>query len=351
MAAVHCFQAAFYMYSLIKPLLFQFDAEKAHHLTLDNLQRAHRFGLLSHFGNKVMPCPSTLMGLALKNPVGLAAGLDKNGEYIDALAALGFGFIEIGTITPRPQDGNPKPRLFRLPEHQAIINRMGFNNHGVDALIANVKRAKFQGVLGINIGKNATTPIENAVDDYLTCLTKVYDHASYITVNISSPNTKNLRALQSEDELSKLLGTLKEEQARLQQQRGRYVPMAVKIAPDLNLEEIEAIAQVVTQVEMDGVIATNTTIDKSSLGNHPLAGEAGGLSGLPVRAQSEYVLQHLVYALKGKLPVIGVGGIVSGQDAATKKRLGASAVQVYSGMIYQGPSLVADCVREWVHTR
>ena len=264
---------------------------------------------------------------------------------------MGFGFIEIGTITPRPQDGNPKPRLFRLPEHQAIINRMGFNNHGVDALIANVKRAKFQGVLGINIGKNATTPIENAVDDYLTCLTKVYDHASYITVNISSPNTKNLRALQSEDELSKLLGTLKEEQARLQQQRGRYVPMAVKIAPDLNLEEIEAIAQVVTQVEMDGVIATNTTIDKSSLGNHPLAGEAGGLSGLPVRAQSEYVLQHLVHALKGKLPVIGVGGIVAGQDAATKKRLGASAVQVYSGMIYQGPSLVADCVREWVHTR
>ena len=339
------------MYSLIKPLLFQFDAEKAHHLTLDNLQRAHRLGLLSHFGNKVMPCPSTLMGLALKNPVGLAAGLDKNGEYIDALAALGFGFIEIGTITPRPQDGNPKPRLFRLPEHQAIINRMGFNNHGVDALIANVKRAKFQGVLGINIGKNATTPIENAVDDYLTCLTKVYDHASYITVNISSPNTKNLRALQSEDELSKLLGALKEEQARLHQQRGRYVPMAVKIAPDLNLEEIEAIAQVVTQVEMDGVIATNTTTDKSSLGNHPLAGEAGGLSGLPVRAQSEYVLQHLVYALKGKLPVIGVGGIVAGQDAATKKRLGASAVQVYSGMIYQGPSLVADCVREWVHTR
>ena len=339
------------MYSLIKPLLFQFDAEKAHHLTLDNLQRAHRLGLLSHFGNKVMPCPSTLMGLALKNPVGLAAGLDKNGEYIDALAALGFGFIEIGTITPRPQDGNPKPRLFRLPEHQAIINRMGFNNHGVDALIANVKRAKFQGVLGINIGKNATTPIENAVDDYLTCLTKVYDHASYITVNISSPNTKNLRALQSEDELSKLLGALKEEQARLHQQRGRYVPMAVKIAPDLNLEEIEAIAQVVTQVEMDGVIATNTTTDKSSLGNHPLAGEAGGLSGLPVRAQSEYVLQHLVYALKGKLPVIGVGGIVAGQDAATKKRLGASAVQVYSGMIYQGPSLIADCVREWVHTR
>ena len=339
------------MYSLIKPLLFQFDAEKAHHLTLENLQRAHRLGLLGHFGNKVMPCPSTLMGLSLKNPVGLAAGLDKNGEYIDALAALGFGFIEIGTITPRPQDGNPKPRLFRLPEHQAIINRMGFNNHGVDALIANVKRAKFRGVLGINIGKNATTPIENAVDDYLTCLTKVYDHASYITVNISSPNTKNLRALQSEDELSKLLGALKEEQARLHQQRGRYVPMAVKIAPDLNLEEIEAIAQVVTQVEMDGVIATNTTIDKSSLGNHPLAGEAGGLSGLPVRAQSEYVLQHLVYALKGKLPVIGVGGIVSGQDAATKKRLGASAVQVYSGMIYQGPSLIADCVREWVHTR
>ena len=339
------------MYSLIKPLLFQFDAEKVHHLTLDGLQRAHKHGLLKRLGDKVMPCPATLMGLELKNPVGLAAGLDKNGDYIDALAALGFGFIEIGTITPRPQDGNPKPRLFRIPEYQAIINRMGFNNHGVDALIANVQRAQFKGILGINIGKNATTPIENAVDDYLTCLTKVYDHASYITVNISSPNTKNLRALQSEDELTKLLSVLKEEQARLHQQRGRYVPLAVKIAPDLNLEEIEAIAHVVSQVEMDGVIATNTTTDKSILGKHPLAAEAGGLSGLPVRAQSEQVLQHLVYALKGQLPVIGVGGIVSGQDAATKKRLGASAVQIYSGMVYQGPQLIADCVRDWVHTR
>lgn len=339
------------MYSLIKPFLFQFDAEKAHHLTLENLQRAHKLGLLNRIGNKVMPAPSTLMGLSLKNPVGLAAGLDKNGEYIDALAALGFGFIEIGTVTPRPQDGNPKPRLFRLPEHQAIINRMGFNNHGVDALIENVKRAQYRGVLGINIGKNATTPIENAVDDYVTCLTKVYDYASYITVNISSPNTKNLRALQSEDELTKLLSTLKNEQAKLHQQRGRYVPLAVKIAPDLTLDEVMAIAEVVTQVEMDGVIATNTTIDKSILGNHPLAQEAGGLSGLPVRAQSEYVLQHLVHALKGKLPVIGVGGIVSGQDAVTKKRLGASAVQIYSGMIFQGPDLIADCVRDWANAR
>lgn len=339
------------MYSLLKPLLFQFDAEKAHHLTLEQLQKAHRHGLLKHVTPKVIPCPSTLMGLSLTNPVGLAAGLDKNGEYIDALAALGFGFIEIGTITPRPQDGNPKPRLFRLPEYQAIINRMGFNNQGVDVLIENVKRAQYRGVLGINIGKNATTPIENAVDDYLTCLTKVYDHASYITVNISSPNTKNLRALQSEDELTKLLSTLKEEQAKLHQQRGRYVPLAVKIAPDLNLEEIAAIAEVVTQVQMDGVIATNTTIDKSILGNHPLAQEAGGLSGLPVRAQSEYVLQHLVHALDGKVPVIGVGGVVSGQDAVTKKRLGAQAVQIYSGMIFQGPQLIADCVRDWAHSR
>ena len=339
------------MYSLLKPLLFQFDAEKAHHLTLEQLQKAHRHGLLKHFTPKIMPCPAQLMGLSLTNPVGLAAGLDKNGEYIDALAALGFGFIEIGTITPRPQDGNPKPRLFRLPEHQAIINRMGFNNHGVDALIANVQRARYQGILGINIGKNATTPIENAVDDYVTCLNKVYDHASYITVNISSPNTKNLRALQGEDELSKLLGTLKEEQAKLHQQRGRYVPLAVKIAPDLDLEAIAGIAQVVSNVEMDGVIATNTTIDKSSLGKHALANEAGGLSGLPVRAQSEYVLEHLVAALDGKIPVIGVGGIVSGQDAVTKKRLGASAVQIYSGMIFQGPQLIADCVRDWTNAR
>ena len=333
------------MYSLIKPLLFQFDAEKAHHLTLDNLQRAHRFGLLSHFGNKVMPCPSTLMGLALKNSVGLAAGLDKNGEYIDALAALGFGFIEIGTITPRPQDGNPKPRLFRLPEHQAIINRMGFNNHGVDALIANVKRAKFQGVLGINIGKNATTPIENAVDDYLTCLTKVYDHASYITVNISSPNTKNLRALQSEDELSKLLGTLKEEQARLQQQRGRYVPMAVKIAPDLNLEEIEAIAQVVTQVEMDGVIATNTTISREAVQGLAHAGETGGLSGRPVFEASNRVIRLLRAALGSNYPIIGVGGVLSGDDAVSKVRAGADLVQIYTGLIYKGSALVREAAQ------
>ena len=339
------------MYSLLKPLLFQFDAEKAHHLTLEQLQKAHRHGLLKHFTPKVMPCPSELMGLSLTNPVGLAAGLDKNGEYIDALAALGFGFIEIGTVTPRPQDGNPKPRLFRLPEYQAIINRMGFNNQGVDVLIENVKRSQYRGVLGINIGKNATTPIENATDDYVTCLQKVYDYASYITVNISSPNTKNLRALQSEDELTKLLSTLKEQQAQLHQQRGRYVPLAVKIAPDLDLEAIEAIAQVVTQVQMDGVIATNTTIDKSILGNHPLAQEAGGLSGLPVRAQSEYVLQHLVHALNGKVPVIGVGGIVSGQDAVTKKRLGAQAIQIYSGMIFQGPQLIADCVRDWTYAR
>lgn len=339
------------MYSLLKPLLFRFDAETAHHLTLDNLQRAHKLGLLAHIGRKVAVCPTELMGLKLPNPVGLAAGLDKNGEYINALAALGFGFIEIGTVTPRPQDGNPKPRLFRLPEHQAIINRMGFNNHGVDALIANVKQAKFDGVLGINIGKNATTPIENATDDYVICLNKVYDYASYITVNISSPNTKNLRALQGEDELSRLLGTLKEQQAQLSQQRGRYVPLAVKIAPDLSVDEIGAIAHVVKSVNMDAVIATNTTIDKSILGAHPLANEAGGLSGLPVRAQSEYVLQHLVHELGGAVPVIGVGGIVSGQDAVTKKRLGAAAVQIYSGMIFQGPDLIADCVRDWANAR
>ena len=337
------------MYALLRPLLFKLDAEQAHHFTLDGLARAYRLGLLQKAAHHT--CPATLMGLSLPNPVGLAAGLDKNGQYIDALAALGFGFIEIGTVTPKAQAGNPKPRLFRVPEHQAVINRMGFNNQGIDAMIQNIEKSRFNGILGINIGKNATTPIENAADDYLICLEKAYAHAGYITVNISSPNTQNLRALQGGDELSALLSALKNKQAHLAAAHGHYVPLAVKIAPDLNEQQVADIAHAAIQTEIDGIIATNTTIDKSSLGSHPLAQEAGGLSGLPVRAQSEYVLQHLVHALKGKLPVIGVGGIVAGQDAATKKRLGASAVQVYSGMIYQGPSLVADCVREWVHTR
>ena len=318
------------LYQLAQPLLFKTDPEYAHQLALKALNPHTQ--------------PIQLMGLQLPNPVGLAAGLDKNGECIKELAALGFGFIEIGTVTPRPQYGNPKPRLFRIPEHQAVINRMGFNNDGIDALIKNVKAAKFNGILGINIGKNATTPIDEAVDDYLLCLEKSYPHASYITVNISSPNTKNLRDLQGGNELINLLTQLKNRQSQLHSIHGKYVPLAVKIAPDLDETQIQSIAQTVLQTEMDGIIATNTTIDKSKLGQHPLAQEAGGLSGAPVREASNRVLAALVRELDGKIPVIGVGGILSGSHAAEKLRLGATAVQIYSGMVYRGTGLIKECL-------
>ena len=331
------------MYDLFRPLIFKLAPETAHSLTLKSLACAERIGLLPNVNPRTSP--ATLMGLHLPNPVGLAAGLDKNGEYIDGLAALGFGFIEIGTVTPRPQSGNPKPRLFRVPEHFAVINRMGFNNDGIDRLIANVQRAKYRGVLGINIGKNADTPMENAADDYLIGLEKAYPFASYITINISSPNTKNLRALQGGDELSRLLETLKNRQSSLHTEHGRYVPLAVKIAPDLDEVQIADIAHVAEQTQIDGIIATNTTIDKSSLGAHPLAQEAGGLSGAPVREPSNRVLQALAETLNGKIPVIGAGGILSGADAVRKMQLGAQAVQLYSGMVYRGPKLVEECLQ------
>ena len=331
------------MYALLRPLLFKLDAEQAHHFTLDGLARAYRLGLLQKVAHHT--CPAALMGLSLPNPVGLAAGLDKNGQYIDALAALGFGFIEIGTVTPKAQAGNPKPRLFRVPEHRAEINRRGFNKQGIAAMIQNIEKSRFNGILGINIGKNATTPIENAADDYLICLEKAYAHAGYITVNISSPNTQNLRALQGSDELSALLSALKNKQAHLAAAHGRYVPLAVKIAPDLNEQQVADIAHAAMQTEIDGIIATNTTIDKSALGHHPLAGEQGGLSGAPVREASNRVLKQLLAELEGRLPVIGVGGILSGADAAAKLHMGAAAVQVYSGLIYRGPALVKECLR------
>lgn len=331
------------MYALARSILFQFDPEKIHHLTIKGLKTASKLGLMPTFSNQGKP--TELMGLKLPNPVGLAAGLDKNGECIDAFGALGFGFLEVGTVTPKPQPGNPKPRLFRVREHQGIINRMGFNNDGIDAMIRNIEASRYQGILGINIGKNAVTPIENAADDYLICLEKAYAHAGYIAVNISSPNTKNLRALQGSDELSALLEALKNKQAHLHAAHGKYVPLAVKIAPDLDETQIADIAHVAKSVEMDGIIATNTTIDKSSLGNHPLAQEAGGLSGLPVQAKSNEVLKLLAEHIDGVLPIIGVGGIMNGDDAAEKIRLGASAVQLYSGFIYQGPALIKDCIR------
>ncbi|SMF07148.1 quinone-dependent dihydroorotate dehydrogenase [Pseudogulbenkiania subflava] len=333
------------LYSLLRPLLFKLDAETAHETTLKLLDKAHQLHLDSILGQSTTRLPVQAMGLTFPNPVGLAAGLDKNGEHIDALAGLGFGFLEIGTITPRPQAGNPKPRLFRVPEHQGIINRMGFNNLGVDALLENVRNCRFKGILGINIGKNATTPIESAVDDYLACLDKVYAYSSYITVNISSPNTKNLRQLQQADELSALLASLKVRQQELADKHGRYVPLAVKIAPDLDDEQIVAIARLLTGHKIDGVIATNTTLSRSEIAGHPMADEAGGLSGAPVRERSTVLIRKLAKELDGALPIIGVGGIDSGEDAAEKMDAGATLVQLYSGLIYRGPGLVGEVLQ------
>ena len=288
--------------------------------------------------------PVICMGIQFPNPIGLAAGLDKNGAYIDALADLGFGFIEIGTITPRPQAGNPHPRLFRLPKAKAIINRMGFNNDGVDKLIENVKASKFKGILGINIGKNADTPVENAVDDYLICLEKVYNYASYITVNISSPNTKNLRSLQSGDALTELLSTLKKRQLDLAEENSHYVPLVLKVAPDLEAEDVQFISKQLIEFKIDGLIVTNTTLSREGVEGLPFAEEAGGLSGAPVFEKSTACLTAFSKALNGEVPLIGVGGILSGEQAVAKREAGASLVQVYSGLIYTGPDLVKDCI-------
>lgn len=330
------------MYSLLRPLLFRLDPETVHRLTLGGLEAAYSFGLGSLIAKHPPDDPRTVMGLTFPNPVGLAAGLDKNGDCIDGLAALGFGFIEIGTVTPLPQPGNPKPRLFRLPQAGAIINRMGFNNDGVDALVANVQRADYRGILGINIGKNAATPIEKAADDYLICLRKVYAHASYVSVNISSPNTRNLRQLQDEGALDNLLSQLKTEQHRLADAHGKYVPIAVKIAPDMESEQITQIARLLAQHRMDGAIATNTTLSREGVENLPHGTETGGLSGAPVREKSTAVIRALHQHLQGALPIIGVGGILSGADAAEKIEAGAALVQLYSGLIYRGPALVGE---------
>ena len=332
-------------YTLLRPALFSLDPETAHHLTLKLLKLAEQTGLSALSRASSIDKPVEVMGLHFKNPLGLAAGLDKNGDYIDALAALGFGFIEIGTVTPRPQPGNPQPRLFRLPEHQAIINRMGFNNFGIDHLLQQVANSRYRGILGINIGKNADTPLENATDDYLIGLRKAYLPASYITINISSPNTKNLRQLQQGDEIKNLLQALKQEQQSLHERHGKYTPIAVKIAPDLNDDEIRHIARLLLEFGIDGVIATNTTIARDKVQGHRFADEAGGLSGLPVREASTRVVQGLAAELNGKLPIIAAGGIFSGLDAQEKIRAGASLVQIYSGLIYKGPSLLEDILQ------
>ncbi|QLI80843.1 quinone-dependent dihydroorotate dehydrogenase [Chitinibacter fontanus] len=330
-------------YQLAKPLLFMMEAERAHHAAFKGLGLLNSMGFLRSLTPTVPNNPVTVMGIEFANPVGLAAGLDKNGDYIDVLAELGFGFLEIGTVTPRPQPGNPKPRLFRLPEARGIINRMGFNNGGVDNLLENVANAQYRGVLGINIGKNADTPIEKAAEDYLIGLRKVYAAASYVTVNISSPNTKNLRQLQQGDELGDLLKQLKSEQEKLAEQHGRYVPVAVKIAPDLDSNQIQEIGRLLIENRIDGVIATNTTLSRTGVENLHHGQETGGLSGEPVRAKSTSVIRELAQVLDGALPIIGVGGIMSGEDAVEKIRAGAALVQVYSGLIYEGPHLVSDC--------
>ncbi len=333
------------MYSLARPFLFSLDAERAHGIGLSALDWAWRTGTTPLLAGKVKPLPTKLLGLEFPNPVGLAAGLDKNGEHIDALFALGFGFVEVGTVTPRPQEGNPKPRLFRLPRYGAIINRMGFNNAGVDALVKNVARSRNRrGPLGINIGKNKDTPNEEALSDYLICLEKVYPLADYITVNISSPNTAGLRELQEEQALRHLVAGLREAQERLAGVHARRVPMLVKVAPDLSESDINAAARVLSELEVDGVIATNTTINRDGVEGHPRAAQAGGLSGAPLLAQSTFVLRRLRARLPERIPLIGVGGIQSGADAVAKMAAGASLVQCYSGLIYRGPALVGECV-------
>ncbi|WP_395057622.1 quinone-dependent dihydroorotate dehydrogenase [Polaromonas sp.] len=336
-------------YALARPFLFGLDPETAHELTMASLARTQHTPLaLAYCADRVSD-PVELAGLTFPNRVGLAAGLDKNARCIDGLAGLGFGFVEVGTVTPKAQPGNPKPRMFRLPQANALINRLGFNNDGLDAFIANVQQSTFRQrkgasplLLGLNIGKNAATPIENAVDDYLICLDGVYPHADYVTVNISSPNTKNLRALQSDEALDALLSRIAERREVLTKQHGKRVPLFVKIAPDLDEAQIEVIAATLTRHAMDGVVATNTTLSRDAVKGMPHAEEAGGLSGAPVLAASNRVIAQLRAALGKSFPIIGVGGIMSGADAVSKIQAGADVVQIYTGLIYQGPELVTQ---------
>lgn len=330
------------MYSILRPILFSLNPETSHEVSLSLLNLAEKTHVLGLLSVDVMENPVTVMGIRFPNPVGLAAGLDKNGDYFNALGKLGFGFIEIGTVTPKPQPGNDKPRLFRLPEAQAIINRMGFNNKGVDHLVDQVKQRRYQGILGINIGKNASTPVENAVDDYLIGMQKVYEHADYITINISSPNTQGLRSLQFGDSLKQLLSQLKDEQLRLQQLYKRYVPFAVKIAPDLTYEETRQVAEILLANDIDAVIATNTTLSREDVRDLPFGNESGGLSGLPVQKKSTQMIRNLRLIVGKKIPIIGVGGINDAQSAGEKICAGASLVQIYTGFIYKGPSVIAE---------
>lgn len=341
---------SFIPYSLTRPILFGMDPEAAHDFTMNLMARGQNTPLQCAWSRPMVDDPIELAGLRFPNRVGMAAGLDKNARCIDALAAMGFGFVEVGTVTPRPQPGNPKPRMFRIPEKKALINRLGFNNEGLDAFLANVRRSRVRAsgkpmLLGLNIGKNATTPIEEATGDYLKALDGVYPHADYVTVNISSPNTKNLRALQSDEALDSLLGAIAGRREQLAAQHAKRVPVFVKIAPDLVEEQIGVIAATLQRHGMDGVIATNTTISREAVQGLPHAQETGGLSGAPVLEASNQVIRQLRSALGSRFPIIGVGGILSGADAVSKIRAGADVIQIYSGLIYRGPDLVPEAAR------
>ena len=335
-------------YPLLRSLLFRLPAESAHHWALQMLQWGASSGLLPLFFRSPPACPVRVMGIDFPNPVGLAAGLDKNGEYLSGLSALGFGFIEIGTVTPKPQPGNPQPRLFRLPQSQALINRMGFNNQGVDALVRRLETRRYSGILGINIGKNKDTPLDQAAADYCLAFEKVYPHASYIVVNISSPNTQGLRELQSVNGLQELLQPLKDCQLRLSSVHGRLVPLVVKLAPDLADEALVEVAEALVALGADGVIATNTTITRPGLANVAAAQESGGLSGLPLRELALKKQNILHQALAGRIPLIGVGGIMNAEDACIRYQAGADLLQIYTGFIYEGPALVQRIVQAMV---
>ena len=333
------------MYNIIKFFLFLFSPEFAHHLAMKSLKIANYLGFLNLISKKPQCKPRVVMGLKFTNPIGLAAGLDKNAEYIDCLSKLGFGFIEVGTVTPRPQPGNPKPRSFRLTKEEGIINRFGFNNDGIDKVIENIKESKFKGILGINIGKNYDTPIDKAVDDYLACFRKSYLLASYITLNVSSPNTKNLRKLQEGESLDELLKKIKREQKILYKKYKKYVPFLLKISPDNTNAQLSFICKLLIRYKIDGVIATNTTISRSEVNKSKMRNESGGLSGRPLRSSSLKTLKFLKINLNGKIPIIGVGGIMSGEDGKEKVDNGADLIQIYSGLIFKGYRLIHELCR------
>ncbi len=338
------------MYALLKPFLFSLDAETGHNLTLAILSKVSRSRLLCASFSRSLKMekagtPTNVMGLTFPNDIGLAAGLDKHANAINAFAAMGFGFLEVGTVTPEPQSGNPKPRMFRLKEHQAIINRMGFNSVGLNQFLINIKHRRTSIPIGINLGKNATTPIKNAVNDYLIGMQRVYEYADYLTINISSPNTKNLRELQQDEALDKLLGAIKTKQQALIEQHNKTVPLAVKIAPDLNDEQIQSIADLSKRHGFDAIIATNTTLARPAIAGHKHENEAGGLSGMPMREMSDKVVIKLCKKLDSSVELIGAGGVMSSEDAQTKRRCGANLVQLYTGFIYRGPKLISECIK------